>query len=132
MRLTAKQDNFAQCIAKGMTQEAAYRASYDCRPSTKSETIRQEASRLMNNPNIAATLAKLREPAMTQASITLEALLGELENSRQLAISRENPNAMTAATMAKAKLLGFDKPEASSGEQSVAEALVRLADRLPD
>ena len=132
MRLTAKQEHFAQCIAKGMTQEAAYRASYDCRPSTKSETIRQEASRLMNNPNIAATLAKLRKPAMEQASVTLEALLDELENSRQLAISRENPAAMINATMAKAKLLGLDKPEAGAGENLVAEALVRLADRLPD
>jgi phage terminase small subunit len=132
MRLTAKQDQFAQYVAAGMTQTDAYKAAYNCKPTTKPETIRQEASRLMNNPNIAATLANLRAPAMEQASITLEALLSELENGRQLAISRENPAAMINATMAKAKLLGLDKPEAGTGEQSVAEALVRLADRLPD
>lgn len=132
MRLTAKQDRFVQCIAGGMNQSDAYKAAYNCKPTTKPETIRQEASRLMNNPNIAATLTKLRKPAMEQASVTLEALLDELENSRQLAISRENPAAMINATMAKAKLLGLDKPEAGTGENLVAEALVRLADRLPD
>ena len=43
VNLTPKQEKFAQCVADGMTQADAYRAAYDCAPSTKAESIQVNA-----------------------------------------------------------------------------------------
>ena len=50
-KLTAKQIGFANSIIDGMTQVDAYKANYDC-SNSKDTTIRNESSRLMNNPDI--------------------------------------------------------------------------------
>ena len=50
-KLTSKQIGFAEGIIDGKTQVDAYRESYDC-DNSKPSTIRNESSRLMNNPDI--------------------------------------------------------------------------------
>lgn len=58
--LTQKQESFAQNIADGMTQADAYRAAYDCAPTTKPETIQKRACELMADGVISGRVQELR------------------------------------------------------------------------
>ena len=60
MNLTQKQESFAQNIADGMTQADAYRAAYDCAPTTKPETIQKRACELMADGVISGRVEELR------------------------------------------------------------------------
>ncbi len=46
----------------------------------------------------------------TMSRLTLDDLLDQLEQARQMAIEERKPTAMIQATVTTAKLLGFDKP----------------------
>ena len=59
--LTQKQESFAQNIADGMTQADAYRAAYDCAPTTKPETIQKRACELMADGVISGRVQELRD-----------------------------------------------------------------------
>jgi phage terminase small subunit len=58
--LTAKQEQFALNVVKGMTLSDAYRECYDCENSSD-KTIWNEASELNNNPEVAKRIKELRE-----------------------------------------------------------------------
>ena len=57
--LTPKQEKFVQGIIEGKSQADAYRAAYSTKNMTD-KTIREEASRLMSDPNISARVKELR------------------------------------------------------------------------
>ncbi|MGI6029626.1 MAG: terminase small subunit [Candidatus Heteroscillospira sp.] len=58
--LTPKQDKFAKNIAlEGMNYSDAYRSSYSVKRMSD-KTINDEASKLMNNPDITQRIAELR------------------------------------------------------------------------
>ena len=57
--LTPKQEKFVQGIIEGKSQADAYRSAYSTKNMTD-KTIREEASRLMSDPNISATVKELR------------------------------------------------------------------------
>lgn len=59
VKLTAKQEAFAQGIANGLGQADAYRAAYDAE-DMKDETIYPHASRLMKNDKVSTRIAELR------------------------------------------------------------------------
>lgn len=42
--------------------------------------------------------------------ITLEELLNDLQNAKQMAIEQQSPNSLIAAVMAQAKLMGYTEP----------------------
>lgn len=75
--LTAKQEQFAKNIVKGMSQADAYRNAYDAE-NMADGTIYCEASRLMSDPNIATRVAELRDkvakPTIMSAQERLEFL----------------------------------------------------------
>jgi hypothetical protein len=56
--LTAKQENFAQALASGLSNADSYRAAYDA-TSMKDNTIHTEASKLSNNPAIASRVREI-------------------------------------------------------------------------
>jgi phage terminase small subunit len=57
--LTPKQEKFVQGIIEGKSQADAYRAAYSTKNMTD-KTIREEASRLMSDPNVSAMVKELR------------------------------------------------------------------------
>jgi len=67
MTLTAKQEQFAQCVAGGMTQSDAYREACDVRPDTKQESIHEAASALMANPKVSSRVRVLKDALAEQA-----------------------------------------------------------------
>ena len=58
-------------------QSAAYRIAYNTK-NMKPTTIAREASKLMNNPNIATMIEELSAPVLDKLQITLETVLGEI------------------------------------------------------
>lgn len=65
--LTAKQERFCQEVAAGNTLAASYRAAYDAENMTE-HTIHNEASRLMNRPDIAARVNALIQAKQARTS----------------------------------------------------------------
>ncbi len=103
-KLTLKQERFCvQYIATGNASEA-YRQAYNAENMTQ-ESIKVEACRTLANPNIALTIKKMKE----STEITVDDLIRECEEARQLAIEVQNPGAMVSATTQKARMLGLDK-----------------------
>ena len=57
--LTAKQEQFAQSIIKGMNQADAYRSAYNTSRMTD-KTIHEKASRMANDGKVVARITELR------------------------------------------------------------------------
>lgn len=67
------------------------------------------ASRLWRSPVIMEYVEKLREEMRERFMVTVEDLLIELEEARQVGLKTDSAGPMVAATMGKAKLAGLDK-----------------------
>jgi hypothetical protein len=72
MKLTAKQEAFAQAVAGGMSQAEAYRTNYDVDPNCKPETIWVNASQLMSDTNVSQRVALLKDEIAAKALWTRE------------------------------------------------------------
>lgn len=115
--LTLKQEAFCQAyIQNGGNASEAYRTAYDA-GKMKAETIQNNAYKLLQNNDVATRVAELRAAIEERHQITMDDLIGELEEARSQAIGLTVPQLSVAvsATMGKAKMLGFlsDKVELS-------------------
>ena len=123
--LTLKQIRFIEAYAKcGVGVEAARAAGY--------ANPENAASKVMKSAAVKNELDKIRQEAMQNAKISLQRLLEELEEARQLALSKEAAAAMVSASMGKAKLLGLDKPKVEDidepPKQEIPQVLVKFVD----
>lgn len=109
--LTPKQEKFCQAYVETSNGAEAYRQAYNSK--AKAAVQANEASKLLSNPDIAMRVESIREALRANHGITLQDLLKELEEARKAALSAETVQSSAAvnATMSKAKLLGFDKPQ---------------------
>jgi len=109
--LTPKQEKFAQAYVETSNGAEAYRQAYNSKATAQTQA--NEANKLLSNPDIALRVEAIREALRANHGITLQDLLKELEEARKAALSAETVQSSAAvnATMSKAKLLGFDKPE---------------------
>lgn len=134
MKLTGKQEAFAQAVASGKTQADAYREAYSAK-AMKDETIWARASELMADSKVSgrveALLAEIAARTVEKTAITREDLIEELEEARLAAMGGERPQAgaAVAATVAKGKLLGLqvDKVE-HSGMVATMDVAAGLTD----
>lgn len=106
--LTPKQENFCLAYLETGNASEAYRRAYDAENMSPA-TINVKACELIGNDKIAVRISELRAPIIAKARLTVEDLLAELEEARQIAIQTETPAPAVSATMGKAKLLGLDK-----------------------
>ena len=107
-KLTLKQEAFCQAYIETGNASEAYRKAFDA-SRMKPETVNRSAFDLLQNPKITARLEEIRAEHAKRHEITVDTLLDELEEARQLARDTINPAAMVAATMGKSKITGFDK-----------------------
>lgn len=130
--LTAKQEAFAQGVSQGKTLADAYRNAYDAE-NMKEASIYNEASRLMDRPQIAQ-----RVDALMQAKE--EKTLHDQARLRRLVLERlyeESTNAESDSARIRAlELLGksiamfTDKLEQETKERSADEIEQELIARL--
>ncbi len=63
-------------------------------------------------------------------SLTLDDLLEQLEQARQVAIEERKPTAMIQATYTTAKLLGFDKPVVKDVNDDAIQSISDLMNEI--
>jgi phage terminase small subunit len=115
----ARHERFAQEIAKGESQTKAYLAAGYAVPE---ETARRAASKLMTKHDISARVSEILGRGAERAAVTIASIIEELEEARLAAQRNDQPAAMVAATMGKAKVAGLltEKVE-HSGRMTLGE-----------
>lgn len=113
MKLTPKQEKFAQGVASGMTQADAYRAAYDC-SRMKAATIQRNASAMMRDNKISARIAELQKPVVEAVRLTLEEHLAELKALRDGAKNKEDYGAAIKAETKRGEACGFYKQKSET------------------
>lgn len=122
--MTPKQAAFIeQYLIDHNGTQAAVRAGYSAR------TARQQAVELLANAEVQQAIKAAELSAQQRNAITVDDLLSELEDARQLAKLEGQASAMVSATMAKAKMLGFDKPQASQTSNALSDLIDDLSER---
>jgi phage terminase small subunit len=129
--LTPKQSAFARIYVETGNASEAYRQSYDVGADTKPETVWNEASRTLANPDVAHRVMELQEAARERTLVTLETLTAELDEDREMARNLEMPAAAISAVMGKAKLHGLivDKSD-NKTKLSADEAMQAFMERV--
>lgn len=124
-RLTAQQEDFAQLVDRLGNASRAYRAAYHVGPKTKPETVWNEASKLMRHPLVAARIKELRAQAAEKAAKTMADIVGDLDQSRALAMELEKPSAAVSASAQQARILGYSGGKRPvSGDKTDAKTAV--------
>lgn len=108
MKLTPKQEAFCLAYMENGNASKAYRKTYKA-DAMKPESVNRLAFALLQNVKITSRLEELREIAAKRHEVTVDSLLAELDEARELARELAKPEAMVSATMGKAKICGHDK-----------------------
>lgn len=133
-KLTEKQEAFCRVYIETGNASEAYRAAYDAE-NMALPTVNRSAKALMDNRKIAARLEELRAPIIQKHNITVDSLITELEEARMAALTAETPqsSAAVSATMAKAKLVGFDRAIIEHVTKGISDYTINItAAKKPD
>ena len=108
MALTAKQEEFARAFVETRSQAAAYRCAYSAK-GMSDNSVRVEASRLMDNPNVTLLVEKMQERHQKRHDITIDKLTSMAVDAYDLAMkdSVESPAAAVSAVTVLGKLHGL-------------------------
>lgn len=108
--LTGKQEKFAQVFVETGDASEAYRQSYDT-SKMSAPTINRKAHDCKSHGKISARVEQLRQIHAKRHNVTVDSLIAELEDIKQIALSADTPqtSAAVSAVMGKAKLTGLDK-----------------------
>lgn len=112
MALTAKQEKFAQSVAEGMTQSAAYRAAYSTK-NMSDGAIYTESSDLAAHPRVSLRIAELQAAALQRNEITVDSLTRDLKQAQKMCIDGNDPKGAVQAMNSLMKLhgLGLERKE---------------------
>lgn len=109
VKLTAKQEAFAQAIADGLGQADAYRFAYDAE-SMKDESIYPQASKLMKNPKVATRIGELKAQVADKQLWTREMSVKGLISAYRIALEAKTSTGMTAAVKELNIMHGYNEP----------------------
>ena len=117
----------------GKSQADAYRAAYDTL-RMNDNSIRREASRLMDNPNVATTVAELQQEAdaavVQERIATREEVLQTLTGYMHSGEPRDSVRLRAAELMGKHYGLFTERIEAVVPERSPEEITAELEEKL--
>lgn len=108
MSLTQKQEMFAIAYIETGNASEAYRRAYNA-ANMKPESINVNACKLLADAKVAQRVDDLRKAQVERLSLTVDDLIAELDEARQIALTAAKPqsSAAVSATLGKAKLLGM-------------------------
>lgn len=109
VKLTAKQEAFAQGIADGLGQADSYRRAYG-NDDWKDSTIYPVASRLMKNSKIVARIAELRVGVQERQLWSREMSVKALVAAYKVASNGNSASGMTGAIKELNAMHGFNEP----------------------
>lgn len=107
--LTDKQEAFvAEYLTNGNNATAAYEKCIAL-DGTSRQHMSEAASRMIKSFKIRSRIAYLRGEIGDITKTTVESVLMELEEARVLAVETAQPGAAATASIAKSKIMGFEK-----------------------
>lgn len=113
-------------------QAEAYRRVY---PTVRFDVARVCAAKVLTLAHVRRRLEERQQAMIRKADVTVDRILNEYEDARQIAISQAKPEAMMAASEKKAKLVGLlvDRREhGSAGDfdnlQTPSEVIAKLSE----
>lgn len=108
--VTEQEEKFSQVFVETGNASEAYRQSYKS-DKMSVNAIGVEASRMLDRPRVALRISQLRQIHSKRHNVTVDSLVAELEEIKNVALSAETPqsSAAVAAVLGKAKLMGLDK-----------------------
>lgn len=108
--VTEQEEKFSRVFVETGNASEAFRQSYKA-DKMSANAIGVDASRLLDRPRVNLRIKQLREVHAKRHNVTVDSLVAELEQIKQIALSAETPqsSAAVAAVMGKAKLTGLDK-----------------------
>lgn len=109
VKLTAKQEAFAQAIADGLGQADAYRFAYDAE-NMKDESVYPQASKLMKNPKVATRVGELKAQVADKQLWTREMSVKGLISAYRIALEAKTSTGMTAAVKELNIMHGYNEP----------------------
>jgi hypothetical protein len=124
VKLTAKQELFAQCIADGMGQTDAYRTAYDAE-GMKDVTLYPLASKVMSNHKVATRIAELKSMVVEKQLWTREMSVKGLIQAYRIAQDAKTSTGMTAAVKELNVMHGFNEPTKLSITGSMIQRIQR-------
>ena len=131
--MTPKQHQFAGEVVLGKSQADAYRSAYNTL-RMNDNSIRREASRLMDNPNVATTVVELQhkaDAAVVQERIaSREEVLQTLTGYMHSGEPKDSVRLRAAELMGKHYGLFTERIEAVVPERSAAEIQIELEEKL--
>lgn len=131
--LTAKQEAFAQELAKGSTNADAYRRAYNAAGRSQN-SLYVSASELASSPKIAVRVEALRARMMARHDVNTDSLLAEADAAFRIAACKRDASGMIQATRLKAMLTGnlvkerdnARSPLTDVTDEAVRDELLRL------
>jgi hypothetical protein len=124
IKLTAKQEAFAQAIADGLGQADAYRMAYDTEGMADS-TIYPKASRMLNEGKIRARVDELKAMVVEKQLWTREMSVKGLIQAYRIAQDAKTSTGMTAAVKELNVMHGFNEPTKLSITGSMVTRIIR-------
>jgi len=124
VKLTAKQEAFAQGIADGLGQGDAYRMAYDAE-GMKDSTVYSKASILMSDGKIRARVDELKTMVVEKQLWTREMSVKGLIQAYRIAQDAKTSTGMTAAVKELNVMHGFNEPTKLSITGNMVTRIVR-------
>ena len=124
VKLTAKQEAFAQGIADGLGQGDAYRMAYDAE-GMKDSTVYSKASIMMNDGKIRARVDELKSMVVEKQLWTREMSVKGLIQAYRIAQDAKTSTGMTAAVKELNVMHGFNEPTKLSITGNMVTRIVR-------
>ena len=124
VKLTAKQEAFAQAIADGLGQADAYRMAYDSE-GMKDSTVYSKASIMMSDGKIRARVDELKSMVVEKKLWTREMSVKGLIQAYRIAQDAKTSTGMTAAVKELNVMHGFNEPTKLSITGNMVTRIVR-------
>lgn len=109
VKLTAKQEAFAQGIADGLGQADAYRMAYNA-DGMKDITLYPLASKVMSNSKVATRVAELKGQMADKQLWTREMSVKGLMTAYKIALEAKTSTGMTGAVKELNIMHGYNEP----------------------
>ena len=131
VKLTPKQEAFAQAYVRLGDQAAAYREVYDT-SNMLAKTVHEAASRLANSCKVAARTNVVQATLAEQTEATVERITEMLNAAYDAAIASGQPGAAVSAAMGIAKVHGLlvEKRQTVNVTRSTADVDDRIRQLL--
>ena len=112
--MTPKQADFVRWYFELGNASEAYKQAYNS--TGKPNTLHRKANELLKHPIIKKEVQTMQAQARERNQVTIDNVVDELEEARQIAKQSGNAAAMVSATLGKAKVLGLvvDKQETNT------------------